>query len=153
MPFFKYQYGGYASDIEPGGDALVRFGVEFGQPDMGLKAHCSLFKHRPHHFAGPAPRSPKINDHRNRIFPEKAVKGGVVQCHWMAVKQQLAAISAFRSLAKPFRGHTIRPAASSTQDVGEFTHNLFLPSGLILKEAALPDFKFHAGFHACSVYD
>lgn len=94
----KENHGGNGLDGELAGQDLFRFGIDLGQADMGFKEAGGLVKGRGHHFTGPAPGRPEIDEDRDVIAADVAREKGACQINRGAGEKGLGAFAAFGAI-------------------------------------------------------
>ena len=89
-----------ATDVEAGGELWLGLGVDLGETGVGFKVNSRLVEGRRHHAARPAPWRPEIDDDRQVVPCQMAVKTGAAQFQRFPGEQRLLALAAMRRVAQ-----------------------------------------------------
>jgi len=99
--------GGDGLDAKLAGQGLFFFCVDLCQTDVGLKEACGLVKGGAHHFTGPTPGGPEVDEDRNVVATHMALEKGTGKIYRGLTKQGLRAFSTFGIVTEADGGDTV----------------------------------------------
>jgi hypothetical protein len=116
-PVHKQNEGRDAADAVTGRDRLLFLGVELEESVIRFQLGRGAFVGWCHGTAWSAPWSPEINEHRNVIAREVALKAFATGGNRLSGEQLLVTAPAFGLPCGPIRWNSVDRAAMRTDDV------------------------------------
>jgi hypothetical protein len=95
------------TNIELRSELLLGFGIYLEQSNFGLQLGCRLRKCRRHHFAGPAPGCPEINQQWNLVALDMLFESGRRHLQRLSVKQRFVTFTALGCFLQTLRGDAV----------------------------------------------
>ena len=106
-----------AANPETAGERLLAFGIDFREPYLRFEQLRCLLERGRHHFAGPAPFGPEINEERDSTVRQMTVEARRRKIDRHSGKERQMTFAALRAVPQPRRRNAIDCVIMRTYDL------------------------------------